>query len=63
VQATVVNDMKTFDATAIGNRLTVGDAAFGNFRKKMTQPIAAMSALKRAAHANGDVTNGFQSIS
>jgi hypothetical protein len=55
--------MKNFDAAAIGNRLTLGDAAFGNFRKKMTQPIAAMSALKRAAQANGDVANGVQSIS
>jgi hypothetical protein len=50
--------MKTIDVAAIGNRLTVGEAALSSFRKKMTQPIAALSALKRAAQANGDVTNG-----
>jgi len=36
----------------------VNDTALANFRKKMAQPIAAMSALRRAAQANNGVANG-----
>ena len=61
LQATVVNDMKTLDVASIdpGNRITVGDTALSSLRKKMAQPMAAMSAFKRAARANDD-TNGVE---
>jgi len=65
IKATVVNDLKTLESSIIaaGGHVTVNDSAFTNFRKKMAQPIAAMSALKKAAQANNDVTNGTHSPS
>jgi len=51
VQATVVHDVQAVDANSVSdaNRMTIADEAMSQFRKNVTGPLKALSALRDAA--------------